>query len=199
MNPAEIISVLLIAYLMGSIPTALIVSVRIKNVDIRTIGDGNMGARNTFHQIGPKYGVFVALCDFAKGALPVLLANYLGFNTGWQMVTGIVAISGHDFPIFASFKGGQGTATSLGTMVVLFFVPAAVGLLAYCLIFLIIRNSNISLGAGGAIIALALGILHFWAFCVYAVLVFLFIPVKLAIDTPRRRAIAVRAERSSRI
>ena len=181
--------VLIAAYLLGSIPTALVISTRIKHVDIRCIGDGNMGARNTYHQLGPKFGVRVAIIDFFKGALPVFLAYILGLNLGCQFAAGILAILGHDFPVFANFKGGQGTATSLGTMVVLFPIPTVIGLIAYGLIFLIIKNSNISLGIGGAIIASILGISHQWLLFGYAVPVFLFIPIKLLIDSPRRRAI----------
>ena len=181
--------VLIAAYLLGSIPTALVISTRIKHVDIRCIGDGNMGARNTYHQLGPKFGVRVAIIDFFKGALPVFLAYILGLNLGCQFAVGILAILGHDFPVFANFKGGQGTATSLGTMVVLFPIPTVIGLIAYGLIFLIIKNSNISLGIGGAIIALILGVSHQWLQFGYAVPVFLFIPIKLLIDSPRRKAI----------
>jgi glycerol-3-phosphate acyltransferase PlsY len=180
---------LLVAYLLGSIPTALIISKRIKDVDIRSVGDGNMGARNTFHQIGPKFGVRVAIIDFFKGALPVFLAYILRLDLGWQMLAGILAILGHDFPVFANFKGGQGTATSLGTMLVLFPIPTVIGLAAYGIIYLIIKNSNVSLGIGGAIIASILGFSQQWWLFEYAVPVFIFIPVKLFIDSPRRRAI----------
>ena len=181
--------VLIAAYLLGSIPTALVISTRIKHVDIRCIGDGNMGARNTYHQLGPKFGVRVAIIDFFKGALPVFLAYILGLNLGCQFAAGILAILGHDFPVFANFRGGQGTATSLGTMLVLFPIPTVIGLAAYGIIFLIIKNSNISLGIGGAIIALILGVSHQWLLFGYAAPVFVFIPIKLLIDSPRRRAI----------
>jgi len=182
-------SVLAAAYLLGSIPTALIVSKRIKRVDIRCVGDGNMGARNTFHQIGPKFGVMVAVIDFSKGALSVLLAYVLGLSLGWQMVAGITAILGHDFPVFARFKGGQGTATSLGTMLVLFPLPTLIGLTVYGVLFLIIRNSNVSCGIGGATIALTLGLSQQWLLLGYAVAVFIAIPAKLLVDSPRRQAI----------
>jgi acyl phosphate:glycerol-3-phosphate acyltransferase len=183
--------VLIAAYLLGSIPTALLISTRIKHLDIRSIGDGNMGARNTFHQIGPKFGARVAVIDFFKGTLPVFLAYILGLNLGWQMLAGVLAILGHDFPVFANFKGGQGTATSLGTMLVLFPIPTLIGLAAYGILFLIIKNSNISLGIGGAIIALILFFSQQWLQLGYAVPVFIFIPVKLLIDSPRRKAIEI--------
>ena len=169
------VALLVFAYLLGSTPTALIISKRIKALDIRSVGNGNMGAQNTFHEIGPKFGVLVAIFDFFKGAVPVFLARFFGFSFAWQMLTGVLAILGHDFPIFARFNGGQGTATSLGTMLVLFTVPTSIGLISYGIIFLIIKNSNISLAIGGAIIALILGFLingcywhmHYPYFCLY--------------------------------
>jgi glycerol-3-phosphate acyltransferase PlsY len=188
---AKTAAVLITAYLLGSIPTAFTISTRIKHVDIRSVGDGNMGARNTFHEIGPKFGVMVAVIDFLKGALPVFLAYIIGLSLGWQILAGILAILGHDFPVFASFKGGQGTATSLGTMLVLFPVPTLIGLAIYGLIFLIIKNSNISCSIGGAAIAVMLGVSHQWLLLGYAVTVFIFIPIKLFIDSPRRRAIEI--------
>ena len=191
-----IVALLVFAYLVGSIPTALIISKRIKALDIRSVGNGNMGAQNTFHEIGPKFGVLVAIFDFFKGALPVLLAHVFGLSLAWQMLTGVLAILGHDFPIFARFNGGQGTATSLGTMLVLFTVPTSIGLISYGIIFLIIKNSNISLAIGGAIIALILGISHQWLLLAYALPIFLFIPLKLLIDSPRRRAIRTRNSRT---
>jgi len=185
----KIAAALVIAYLLGSIPTALIVSKRFKGVDIRTIGDGNMGARNTSRSIGPKFGVIVAVLDFTKGALSVFLAHILGLSLGWQLITGVLAILGHDFPIFAGFKGGQGTATSFGTMVVLFPIPTLIGLIIWGGLFLIIKNSDISCSIGGGTIALMLGISQQWLLLIYAICVFLFIPLKQFIDTPRRKAI----------
>jgi glycerol-3-phosphate acyltransferase PlsY len=82
---AVIAAVLVTAYLLGSIPTALIISIKIKGVDIRNVGDGNMGARNAVHEIGPKFGIMVALIDFCKGALAVFLAYILGLSLGWQI------------------------------------------------------------------------------------------------------------------
>ena len=189
MQMIMIITLAISAYLLGSIPTALIVSRRIKNVDIRRVGDGNMGAHNTFHEIGPKFGVLVAVIDLTKGALPVLLAYLLGLKLNWQILIAVSAILGHDFPVFANFKGGQGTATSVGTMLVLFPLPTLIGFVVYGLSFLIIKNSNIGSGIGGGTIALLLGFLQQWVLFSYAVIIFLFIPVKLLLDRPRRKEI----------
>ena len=184
-----IIAISIIAYLLGSIPTALIVGRRLKGIDIRTIGNGNMGASNVFHTLGEKAGVLVAVIDFLKGALPVLVATLLDFPVEWTMIVGACAILGHDFPVFAGFKGGQGTATTLGTMLILFPVQTLFGLILYGSLFLVTRNSRLSCGFGGGLIALLLGISQQWLFFVFAIVAFVFIPLKLFIDTPRRRAI----------
>jgi glycerol-3-phosphate acyltransferase PlsY len=192
MEPSEFIkiaSVLVFAYLLGSLPTALMVSRRFKHVDIRTIGDGNMGARNTFHTIGPRFGFLVAVIDFAKGALPVLLAYLLGLELGWQFLAGALAILGHDFPVFAGFRGGQGTASTFGTMSVLFPLPTLAGLVFYGGLYLITRKSNLSCSVGGAVIAAILAVSQQWLLLAYAVAVFVFIPAKLFMDSPRRKAI----------
>ncbi len=187
----KIAAVLVFAYLLGSMPTALIVSRRFKGEDIRTIGDGNMGARNTYHSIGPKFGIMVAVIDFFKGALPVLLAYLLGLELGWQFLAGVMAILGHDFPVFAGFRGGQGTASTLGTMAVLFPLPTLAGLVFYGGLYLITRSSNLSCAIGGAVIASILAVSQQWLLLVYAIAIFIFIPIKLFLDSPRRRAIAV--------
>jgi len=184
-----IILILIIAYLLGSIPTALIVGRRLKGIDIRTIGNGNMGASNIFHTLGEKAGILVAVIDFLKGALPVLLATLLGFPVEWRMIVGACAILGHDFPVFVGFRGGQGTATTLGTMLILFPIQTLFGLILYGSLFLITSNSRLSCSFGGGLIALLLGISQQWLLFVYAIVAFVFIPLKLFMDTPRRRAI----------
>ena len=183
------VAVLVIAYLLGSIPTALIMSRRVRGVDIRTLGDGNMGATNISRTLGQKLGITVGVLDCLKGALPVLLAYLLGFELVWQLLTGICAILGHDFPIFARFKGGQGTATSAGTMLVLFPLQTLPGLILYGVLFLFIRKSPISAGIGGGLTALLLGLTQQWILLAYCVGTFAFIPFKISLDSHHRKAI----------
>ena len=182
-------AILIIAYLVGSIPTALIMSRRVRGVDIRTMGDGNMGATNISRTLGQKLGITVGVLDFLKGALPVLLAYLLGFELVWQLLTGICAILGHDFPIFARFKGGQGTATSAGTMLVLFPLQTLPGLILYGVLFLFIRKSPISAGIGGGLTALLLGLTQQWILLAYCVGTFASIPFKIFLDSHRRKTI----------
>ncbi|HLU17288.1 MAG TPA: glycerol-3-phosphate 1-O-acyltransferase PlsY [Edaphocola sp.] len=111
-----------IAYLLGSIPTAVWVSQRFFGIDIREHGSGNAGATNTFRILGKQAGIAVMLVDMMKGFVAVKLA-YLSFYsandtsdafTNLQLALGLVAVLGHIFPLFAGFKGGKGIATLFG-------------------------------------------------------------------------------------
>jgi glycerol-3-phosphate acyltransferase PlsY len=109
----------IIGYLLGSIPTAYIVSRAKKGVDIRTVGSRNMGAANVMRQIGAHEGVFVGLVDVAKGAGAILIARALNVSELWVFGAGFAALVGHNFPVFAGFRGGRGSATIIGIFLVL--------------------------------------------------------------------------------
>jgi len=110
---------IIIGYLLGSIPTAYIVSRMRKGIDIRNIGSGNMGAANVMRQVGTHEGIFVAIIDVAKGAGAILIAQALNVSELWVFGTGFAALVGHNFPVFAGFKGGRGSATIMGIFFVL--------------------------------------------------------------------------------
>ena len=102
------IELLMVAYLIGSIPTALIVSRIIVRVDLRFLGDGNMGARNTQHVFGWQAGIIVAWVDFLKGLGIILLARILKMDLTWQLIAGSLTVLGHDFPVFADLREVRG-------------------------------------------------------------------------------------------
>jgi len=110
---------IIIGYLLGSIPTAYIVSRMRKGIDIRNIGSGNMGGANVMREIGTHEGVFVGLFDIAKGAGAILIAQALNISELWVFGTGFAALVGHNFPVFAGFRGGRGSATIIGIFLVL--------------------------------------------------------------------------------
>jgi glycerol-3-phosphate acyltransferase PlsY len=116
--PLGILSII-IGYLLGSIPTAYIVSRMRKGIDIRTVGSGNMGAANVMRQIGTHEGVSVGLFDIAKGAGAILIAQALNIPELWVFGAGFAALVGHNFPVFAGFRGGRGSATVIGIFLVL--------------------------------------------------------------------------------
>src|SRR6476659_5366149 len=120
MEPAVALA---LSYLSGSIPFAAIAG-KLKGVDLRKQGSGNLGATNVFRTLGWKIGVAVFLADAAKGALPVLLLppriDSPRDPVVWAIATGVVAIAGHVRPIFLRFgKGGKGVATAAGVFLAL--------------------------------------------------------------------------------
>ena len=143
--PPGILSVI-IGYLLGSIPTAYIVSRVRKGIDIRTIGSGNMGGANVMREIGTHEGVFVGLFDIAKGAGAILIAQALNVSELWTFGTGFGALVGHNFPVFAGFRGGRGSATIIGIFLVLAPTATLVTLLVVAIPFFASRRF------GGAII-----------------------------------------------
>ncbi len=145
MNP-PIWAILMGAYLLGSIPSAYIAGRIFARVDIRHVGDGNMGARNTFVAIGRLPGVLVALADIAKGALAVLMARDLGHSDSVVLLAGLCAVLGHDLPIFLGLRGGQGMATIVGVLGSIFPVLTGVAVILMLVTLLVTRNWDLSCG-----------------------------------------------------
>jgi len=184
MNPAHLVP--LIAYILGSIPSALLVSRRAARVDIREHGDGNMGARNVSRTLGWQWGTLVAALDVAKGILATLLAEWTGLSLGWRIVTGFCALLGHDFPVFAGFRGGQGLATMLGVLVVLAPLETLAGVAVYGLLFLVTRHSDLSAGIGIGLLVLLLVVRgQPFLLVASAIAMILTIPAKMMLDRPR--------------
>ena len=107
---------IVIGYLLGSIPFAYIIARMKKGVDIRDVGGGNVGALNTYREIGPIWGISVLATDIIKGVLAVMVARWLGLSIEWICVAGFAAVIGHNWPIFIKFKGGKGAATIMGVL-----------------------------------------------------------------------------------
>ncbi|MDQ0268606.1 glycerol-3-phosphate 1-O-acyltransferase PlsY [Cytobacillus purgationiresistens] len=116
----EVIIIFIAAYLLGSIPSGLIVGKVFYGIDIREHGSGNLGATNTFRILGKKAGFIVTFADILKGTLATLLPLFLGLDIH-LLVAGVFAVIGHMYPVFAGFKGGKAVATSAG--VVLAYEP----------------------------------------------------------------------------
>src|SRR5699024_4055981 len=107
----------LIAYLLGSIPSGLIVGKLAYNIDIREHGSGNLGATNSFRVLGKKAGIVVILADILKGTIatliPLIASFYMEVDVH-RLIIGVFAVIGHTYPIFAKFRGGKAVATSGG-------------------------------------------------------------------------------------
>lgn len=113
---------ILIAYLLGSIPSGLWIGQAFYQKDIRQFGSGNLGATNSFRVLGPKAGTVVLLLDLFKGSLAVLISTAFNLHGVSPLLIGLAAVLGHTFPLFANFKGGKAVATFSG--VILAYNPA---------------------------------------------------------------------------
>ena len=115
----EYILFAIIAYLLGSIPSALLVGKIGYKIDIREHGSGNLGATNTFRVLGFKAGIIVTFSDILKGTIATLIPLFSGADV-YVLAIGIFAVIGHTYPIFAKFKGGKAVATSAGIILGIF-------------------------------------------------------------------------------
>jgi glycerol-3-phosphate acyltransferase PlsY len=105
-----------VSYLIGAVPFGLIFTKYFSNVDVRTIGSGNIGATNVLRASGKKAAILTLLADGLKGLLPVLIVQFLFNDDLTTALTGIATVLGHIFPIYLKFKGGKGVATSFGVV-----------------------------------------------------------------------------------
>lgn len=139
-----------LAYLFGSVPTAVWVGQIFQGIDVREYGSGNAGATNTFRVLGPKFGVPVLLIDIFKGWAAVWLATQFGEMlignsfVDYQLALGIGALVGHIFPVFAGFRGGKGIATLLGIIIAVQWQAALVAMSIFILVFLVSRIVSLS-------------------------------------------------------
>jgi glycerol-3-phosphate acyltransferase PlsY len=136
---------ILFAYLLGSIPTGVVLTKAFSNVDIRTQGSRNIGATNVYRTAGKKLGALALLGDVLKGAIPVVLARGTLESHFWIGAVALVAFLGHLYPVFLKFKGGKGVATGLGIFLAL--SPLPTGLAAIVFVLVVFKWRYISLGS----------------------------------------------------
>ncbi|MBI1939794.1 MAG: glycerol-3-phosphate 1-O-acyltransferase PlsY [Ignavibacteriales bacterium] len=154
----NLLFVVIVSYLVGSIPNSIIISKLVKGIDIRNYGSGNAGGTNVFRVLGWKWGVLAIVLDAFKGALAVIVVArlYLGsfpfpnvtpFDdfTLVQIICGITAVIGHIWTVFAGFKGGKGIATALGFLLTIITIDMLLALIVFTLTVSLSRY--ISLGS----------------------------------------------------
>lgn len=139
----------ILAYLIGSIPSGLIIGKNFFNIDVRQYGSKNIGATNTYRVIGLKAALPVFLCDALKGAAGVVLLS--SYGPMYMILGGILAMMGHNWSIFLGFKGGRGVATGLGVLIALSPLVALIAFLVWGVIVYFTKLVSL-----GSIIAAAL-------------------------------------------
>ena len=141
---------IILAYLIGSIPTAVWIGKFFYNIDVREFGSGNAGATNTFRVLGQKAGIPVLIIDILKGSLAVSAAFLSTYDfvsdefINLQLVLGIAALVGHIFPVFAGFRGGKGVATILGIVIFILPLSCCLSLLVFLMVLFASRMVSLS-------------------------------------------------------
>ncbi|AZL16055.1 glycerol-3-phosphate 1-O-acyltransferase PlsY [Rickettsiales endosymbiont of Stachyamoeba lipophora] len=152
--------ILVISYLLGSIPFGFLIARYSSKMDIRTKGSGNIGSTNVLRVLGKKAALITLIGDMLKGVIPVMVVKFTTENLILLYLTGIMAVIGHMFPIWLKFKGGKGVAT--GSAILLCISPK-IGImtcLTWLLVFALSRISSLA-----AIIAIALSPIYAYWFC----------------------------------
>ena len=151
MNILLLASGVILAYLLGSIPTSVWIGRAFFKTDVREYGSGNAGATNTLRTFGWKAGVAVLIFDVLKGALAVFLSDFFVPDTftevqliDYNVVCAIMAVIGHVYPVFAGFKGGKGVATLTGIMFALLPLETGVACVVFITVMLISRYVSLS-------------------------------------------------------
>jgi glycerol-3-phosphate acyltransferase PlsY len=158
---------IILAYLIGSIPTSVWVSKYFFGVDIRDYGSGNAGATNTYRVLGSRWGTFVMIVDVLKGVIAAslfLLINHYKHDelerTNFMVGLGLAAVLGHIFPVFADFKGGKGVATLFGMIIAIQPIVAVCCVGVFLIVLYLTRF--VSLSSILASVAFAVFILFIW-------------------------------------
>jgi len=178
------ILLLLLAYLLGSIPFSVIAGKLLKGIDVREYGSGNAGATNTFRVLGKKAGIPVLILDVFKGFLAVDLVFFTDYVPtteifiNLQLAFGIAAVLGHVFPIWAGFRGGKGVATLLGFMIGVFPEAALISIVVF--VITLVFSKYVSLSSIFAGLFFPFGVYYLSDNIVPTMMIFaIFVPVLL--------------------
>lgn len=146
------------SFLMGSIPVGLIVA-KLKGVDLRKVGSGNIGATNVLRTMGKRPALITVAGDMLKGLIPVFISGYILDDPLYSGIVGLAAILGHDFSIFLKFRGGKGVATSIGVILAYSPLVSVLTVLVWIIVVFMTRYSSM-----GAIVSFMLLPLNIYVF-----------------------------------
>lgn len=150
MDVIKFILLLIISFILGSIPFGIIVA-KAKGVDLKKVGSGNIGATNVLRSLGKWPALLTVLGDILKGTAAVAIGRYFGLGPFYEGLVGLTAIIGHNFSLFLKFRGGKGVATSLGVLVIYAPQIALFTLVIWFVVVIFTRYSSL-----GALVSLGL-------------------------------------------
>jgi glycerol-3-phosphate acyltransferase PlsY len=179
-----------LSYLLGAIPFSYLIARCRSGIDIRERGEGNAGARNVFHVVGPAWGVLAAILDMGKGLAAYHVAYWLAISPAALLAAGFAAPLGHGFSPFLRFRGGKGVATATGFILGLLPFSTLSGVLVFGLVYAVARDANKAL-MWGVLAAIVLPPLFGAPLAVvpYVLCLYLTLGVKKMLDRAHERAV----------
>lgn len=187
MNILSIILLVIISYILGSIPNALWIGKVFRGIDIREHGSKNTGSTNAARVLGGKLGILTLILDVSKGAIPLILAMFLekdllknSINSNTILILiGIWSIIGHSFSIFLNFKGGKAVATTLGVFIVLVPKSILVAAIVFFIVFAMFKYVSLSSILSSVTLPIAIFLLEKnMAYTLFAILISILIILK---------------------
>jgi len=143
---ALVLGVVILAYLLGSIPSAYLVGRLMKGIDLTDVGDGHIGMANTYRRVGLAGAVIVGIMDVSKGAAAVLIAQVLDLPVPVVVASGLLVVVGHNWSIFLNFKGGKGALTTYGVLITLMYWQFLIALALAGVLYFFTHKSGMSTG-----------------------------------------------------
>lgn len=144
--------VIIVSYLLGSIPSGLVLG-KLRGLDVRRHGSGNIGSTNVLRTVGIREGVLVLLADVLKGVVAVVMGRYIIGTPAGEMAGGLAAVAGHDWSIYIKFQGGRGVATAAGALLVMSPAVAGAGMCTFIVVVALTRYVSLGsmMAAAGAV------------------------------------------------
>ncbi|MDF1657802.1 MAG: glycerol-3-phosphate 1-O-acyltransferase PlsY [Verrucomicrobiales bacterium] len=165
----------LLAYVVGATPFGFLAG-KLKGIDIREHGSGNIGATNVLRTLGKPIGITVLVLDVFKGMIPVIIAKMMSDNSALHIATAITAILGHNYTFWLKFKGGKGIATTAGAVIPILTVPILVAIAVWVIFLKLTRYVSVASIAAAVAIPLTLSIQNLvsgqWEWVIFGFAVF---------------------------
>lgn len=187
------VAVILVAYFLGAIPFSYLVARWRAGIDIYEHGEGNVGARNVYHVVGPAWGVLAGVLDVGKGTAAYFAADRLALSPTAFLACGFAAPLGHNFSVFLRFRGGKGVGATMGFLLGYLPLSTLAGVMLVASIYLLTRDLNKALNFGlpGVILLPPFFGAPWWT-SVYVLCLFLSLAVKKVLDMPHEREVWAR-------
>ena len=152
----QVYIILIIAFILGTLPTAYLFGLLFKKTDIRKAGSGNVGGMNIYRVAGLLPGLLTVLIDTGKGYMAVYIANIFSGELPIVLISGILVVLGHNYNPFLSFKGGKGLATTFGVFLLIYPMGIVYAILCAVLLTIVLRDVNTAFGSAAALMPVIL-------------------------------------------